>query len=105
MPRNAVESQRNLFGKFGVREIRVKKVKVKKAHPAPWDGICCEACWNATEEKCVCSCGGTNHGRGKSGNYEKLGFEDKFPDLAKSLASQQSTESKTQRRFLGREYV
>ncbi|MEM4342326.1 MAG: hypothetical protein QXF97_07240 [Candidatus Caldarchaeum sp.] len=30
----------------------------------PWLGICCERCWLAAEERCVCRCGGVNHGRG-----------------------------------------
>lgn len=33
---------------------------------APWDFICCEACWNATEERCTCHCGGTFHGAGRN---------------------------------------
>ena len=66
---------KNLF------DLKVKqgngKTGNKKKKPAPWDGICCETCWNATKENCVCRCGGANHGRGKSGDYVKLeGFED-----------------------------
>jgi len=66
-----MESQQSLFGKF-VREIRVKKVKVKKVHPTLWDGVCCETCWNAGEDLCVCKCGGTNHGKGLNHDHECL---------------------------------
>lgn len=30
----------------------------------PWKDICCEACWNAEYERCVCRCGGQFHGVG-----------------------------------------
>lgn len=30
----------------------------------PWEGICCEACWNAKGKRCRCSCGGAFHGIG-----------------------------------------
>lgn len=56
-----------------------EKTKGKKL--GPWDGICCEACWNAEEEKCTCKCGGANHGRGKTQKYEKLDdFEEAKQD-------------------------
>lgn len=29
-----------------------------------WEGVCCKECWYATWEKCVCRCGGANHGKG-----------------------------------------
>lgn len=39
----------------------------------PWEGICCESCWNATEKKCVCrKCDGRNHGKGVTKKYGKI---------------------------------
>ena len=38
----------------------------------PWTGICTQKCWFAAEKKCVCKCGGCNHGRGLSLKYRKL---------------------------------
>lgn len=43
-----------------------------RSKPAPWDGICVESCWMAREEKCACHCGGANHGKGLTSEYEKL---------------------------------
>lgn len=31
----------------------------------PYAGICCESCWTAKKEKCVCHCGGVYHGLGR----------------------------------------
>lgn len=39
----------------------------------PWIGVCTQKCWYAAEKKCMCKCGGANHGRGVSGKYPKLG--------------------------------
>ena len=36
-----------------------------------FEGVCCEACWFAEEEKCVCRCGGVNHGKGLHESEEK----------------------------------
>ena len=29
-----------------------------------WEGVCCEACWNAEYDRCTCKCGGVFHGQG-----------------------------------------
>ena len=56
--------QINLVG--NAVEISAKKTEAhNRKKPAPWDGICCEACWNAAEDDCTCRCGGRHHGRGK----------------------------------------
>lgn len=41
---------------------RIAKGQAKK----PWQNICCEACWLAQEDKCICRCGGAFHGCGVS---------------------------------------
>jgi hypothetical protein len=44
----------------------------------PWLGICCENCWTAKEEICVCHCGGRFHGMGAK---HRVDSEDAFmPD-------------------------
>lgn len=35
-----------------------------------FEGVCCEACWFALEEECVCKCGGQNHGKGNRKEVE-----------------------------------
>ena len=37
----------------------------------PWDNICCEACWTASQERCVCRCGGEFHGVGNPKGEKK----------------------------------
>lgn len=38
---------------------------IRKKEVGEWTKVgCCEACWNATEKACVCSCGGLRHGGG-----------------------------------------
>ncbi|MCS7114056.1 MAG: hypothetical protein N0A00_01385, partial [Candidatus Bathyarchaeota archaeon] len=71
----------NLLGEVVELKVEKEKRNVKEnGHVGPWEGVCCEACWFAKEEKCVCKCGGRNHGRGLTGKYEKL--EDFLvPDL------------------------
>ena len=34
-----------------------------------WTGICCEKCWNASNDRCKCRCQGLHHGKGR---LEKL---------------------------------
>jgi len=36
---------------------------------------CCEACYYALGKRCVCSCGGSNHGKGVDPEGGKLPFE------------------------------
>lgn len=45
---------------------------ISSNNPAkPWTGICCEQCWNATQKRCVCSCGGAFHGMGSGRTNSK----------------------------------
>lgn len=46
----------------------------------PWNGICCEACWNASGERCQCRCGGTYHGAGNPNKQEnKISRKPLYP--------------------------
>lgn len=68
-------SQISLFGeKVSERKNGKRNNGNGRRHPSPFDGICCESCWNAREEECVCRCGGANHGKGLTGKFSKLEF-------------------------------
>jgi len=66
--------QINLFGNIVKNPLKVNQVKTgnNQKKPALWDGVCCEACWNATENVCTCKCGGVNHGKGLNHDHECL---------------------------------
>jgi len=73
-----LRTQLSLFGeKVSVKKNGKRNGNGRK-HPGPFDGICCESCWNAKEEECIRRCGGVNHGRGLTGKFSKLdAFEKK----------------------------
>jgi len=49
------------------------QVSLKNEAVAPWKEVsCCEACWMAREDRCVCKCGGLYHGFGNPDNEEKV---------------------------------
>ena len=49
-------NQINLFG---------QRLELNRKSDNPLEGICCEPCFNATEEKCNCRCHGAYHGLGR----------------------------------------
>lgn len=49
---------------FGFDKMQ-KRLDYSQQPKDPWADICCESCWFAAQEKCVCSCGGRYHGLGK----------------------------------------
>ena len=38
----------------------------------PWSKICCEPCWNAKNEKCICKCKGAHHQEGLPERQAKM---------------------------------
>lgn len=58
------------------RKFTLSKPKAKRLRKSnPWTGVCCESCWNALEERCVCRCGGAHHGEGLKGKDQRLDEE------------------------------
>ncbi len=50
------------------------QISLRKEPVKPWADVCCEACWMAKLDRCVCRCKGQYHGIGRpeaSKNEEK----------------------------------
>jgi hypothetical protein len=55
--------QNNLFG---------QQLPMNEQNPEqPPEGVCCESCYMAEEQKCVCQCGGSYHGLGRLNSREE----------------------------------
>ena len=64
--------QSNLFQEpvefsLRVRDLRPRNHKAKASDFI--SSVCCTACYNAEEDKCICKCGGAYHGMGKNKNH------------------------------------
>jgi hypothetical protein len=65
----------------GVYEIGVEESEVHDKAP------CTKQCWEATEERCVCRCGGLNHGRAWRNNASLEAFDSESgPVMSRDIA-------------------
>jgi hypothetical protein len=68
--------------------------------PEDLKDVCCEACYNAKEEKCVCRCHGAYHGLGSLNkakidpSYEKELPEDEAKEFRKQYGSMEKRTTK-----------
>ena len=53
------------------------QTNLKGEKAKPWADACCEACYNAEGERCVCRCGGQYHGLGRKKNSETNNAKEK----------------------------